>query len=69
MYVCSLSVAVFVSTSSTCLGVNDFDRRPARPVGTSVSSTTFRLTRSRAIARLTARLRQLRGRRPTSDFP
>ena len=30
MYVCSLSVAVLVSTSSTCLGVNDFDRRPAR---------------------------------------
>ena len=38
--------------------VRAFDGRPALPVGTSVSSTTFLRTRSRAIARFTARLRQ-----------
>jgi hypothetical protein len=41
-------------------GVNDIDCRPAWPLGTWVSSTTFRFTRSRAMARRTERLRQLR---------
>jgi hypothetical protein len=43
-------------------GVNDIDCRPAWPLGTWVSSTTFRFTRSRAMARRTERLRQLRTR-------
>jgi hypothetical protein len=46
-----------MSPPSTCSGVSDFDFRPARPAGTSASSTTFRFTRSRAIARRTDRLR------------
>ena len=51
---------VLVSTSSACSALRDFDRRPACPVGTSVSSTTFRFTLSRAMARFTDRLRQAR---------
>ena len=42
------------------IGGKRLRRRPARPWGISVRSTILRRTRSRAIARLTARLRMLR---------
>ena len=44
--------------SSACCAVMAFEGRPGRPAGTSVSSTTFLFTLSRAIARRTARFRQ-----------
>ena len=47
-------------SDSTCSGVRDLDWRPGWPIETSVSSTTFRFTLSRAIARLTARFKQAR---------
>jgi hypothetical protein len=45
------------STFFACSSVSAFDGRPGRPVGISQSSTTFRLTLSRAMARRTDRLR------------
>ena len=47
--------AVLLGTSSMFCGVSDFDGRPTRPVGTLRTSTTFRETKSRAIARRTDR--------------
>ena len=51
------SGAVLVNTASTWPAVKDLDGRPSRPVGISASSTAFRFTRSRAIARRTERFR------------
>jgi hypothetical protein len=49
-----------VITSAACWADMAFEGRPGRPAGTSVSSTTFLFTLSRAIARRTARFRQAR---------
>jgi hypothetical protein len=40
-----------VSRSAACASVSDFDGRPAVPRGTSQSSATLRVTKSRACAR------------------
>ena len=57
IYGCNRSPAVLINTSSACCAVSAFEGRPRRPVGSSVTSTTFRRTRSRAMARFTARFR------------
>ena len=54
------SALVSLKTPSADSGVNAFEVRPGRPVGTSVNSTTFRRTKSRCIARRTERLRHAR---------
>jgi hypothetical protein len=46
-----------INTSSACCADIAFDGRPRCPVGSSVSSTTFRRTRSRAMAPFTDRFR------------
>src|SRR4051812_27474975 len=56
-YAYSLLLSAALSTAFAWSRVSDLDGRPSIPRGTPQSATTLRLTLSRAIARVTDRLR------------